>query len=307
MLDQQTRERIETTIQSHELVVFMKGNRAMPQCGFSGRVVQILDSLVDDYATVDVLADPAIRDGIKEYSSWPTIPQIYLKGEFLGGCDIVNELFATGELHEKLGRPAPVRVVPTVAITDAAAKRIGEYLERSPGKDLKLSIDARFNASMGLAPREPHDVVCEANGITVCMDVSTAERANGITIDLVESATGAAFKIDNPNAPGEVHQISAADVKRLRDSGASFDFLDVRTPEEREIATIEGTRLLDQATAAEIERLPKDTVLVLHCHHGGRSQAAAEHFRSRGFTNVHNLVGGIEAWSKDVDPSVPRY
>lgn len=307
MLDQQTRARIESAIQSNDLVVFMKGDRAMPQCGFSGRVVQILDSLVDDYATVDVLADPAIRDGIKEFSSWPTIPQIYLKGEFLGGCDIVNELFATGELHQKLGRPAPVRVVPTVTITPAAAARIREYLDRSPGKELKLSIDARFNASMGLAPREPHDVVAESNGLAVCMDVSTAERANGVTIDVVESATGAAFKIDNPNAPGEIKQLTAADVQRLRDSGTRFEFLDVRTPEEREIAAIAGTRLLDQATAAEIERLPKDTMLVLHCHHGGRSQAAAEHFRSRGFTNVHNLVGGIDAWSKDVDPSVPRY
>lgn len=307
MLDQQTRARIETAIRENDLVVFMKGSRAMPQCGFSGRVVQILDSLVDDYATIDVLSDPDIREGIKEFSSWPTIPQIYLKGEFLGGCDIVNELFATGELHEKLGRPAPERVVPTITITDAAAARIREYLDRSPGKDLKLSIDARFNSSMGLAPREAHDVVAEANGLTVCMDVSTAERANGITIDLVESATGAAFRIDNPNAPGEVHQISPAEVKRLRDSGASFHFLDVRTPEERAIATIDGTHLLDQATAAEIERLPKDTMLVLHCHHGGRSQAAAEHFRSRGFTNVHNMVGGIDAWSQDVDPAVPRY
>jgi monothiol glutaredoxin len=307
MLDQQTRTRIESAIKGNDLVVFMKGNRAMPQCGFSGRVVQILDSLVDDYATVDVLSDPAIREGIKEFSSWPTIPQIYLKGEFLGGCDIVNELFATGELHEKLGLPAPVRVVPTVTITEAAGKRIREYLERSPGKELKLSIDARFNASMGLAPRDAHDVCAESNGLTVCMDVSTAERANGITIDLVESATGAAFKIDNPNAPGEVHQISPAEVQRLREGGANFQFLDVRTPEEREIATIAGTRLLDQATAAEIERLPKDTMLVLHCHHGGRSQAAAEHFRSRGFTNVHNMAGGIDAWSKDVDPSVPRY
>jgi monothiol glutaredoxin len=307
MLDERTRGRIESAIKSNELVVFMKGDRAMPQCGFSGRVVQILDSMVDDYATVDVLADPEIRDGIKEFSSWPTIPQIYLKGEFLGGCDIVNELFATGELHEKLGLPAPVRIVPTVHVTDAAAARIREYMDRAPGKELKLSIDARFNASLGLAPREAHDVVAESNGLTVCMDVSTAERANGITLDLVESATGSAFKIDNPNAPGEVKQISAADVQKLRDSGTSFEFLDVRTPEERETASIAGTRLLDQTTAAAIEQLPKDTMLVLHCHHGSRSQAAAEHFRSRGFTNVHNMVGGIDAWSRDVDGSVPQY
>ena len=81
----------------------------------------------------------------------------------------------------------------------------------------------------------------------------------------------------------------------------------MRTPEERATASIHGTRLLDQATAAEIERLPKDTMLVFHCHHGGRSQAAAEHFRGRGFTNVHNMAGGIDAWSREVDPSVPRY
>lgn len=307
MLDQQTRERIQSTITSHELVVFMKGSRGMPQCGFSGRVVQILDSLLDEYATVDVLADPAIREGIKEFSSWPTIPQIYLKGEFLGGCDIVSELFATGELHAMLGLPAPVRTVPTVTLTAAAATRIREYMDRAPGKDLKLSIDARFNSSLGLAPREEHDVVAESNGIAICMDVSTAERANGVVIDLVESATGAAFKIDNPNLPGEVRQISPAEVKTLLDGGARFEFLDVRTPEERTTASIAGSRLLDAATAAEIEQLPKDTMLVLYCHHGGRSQSAAEHFRTRGFTNVHNMVGGIDAWSRDIDPSVPRY
>lgn len=307
MLDERTRERIEQAIRSNELVVFMKGDRAMPQCGFSGRVVQILDSLVDDYHTIDVLSDPDVREGVKEYSSWPTIPQVYLRGEFLGGCDILTEMYATGELHQKLGLPVPERKIPKITITDAAANRIREYLDRSPGKDLRLSIDARFNSSLGLAPRGDHDVVTEANGLTVCMDVSTAERADGVTLDLVESATGAAFRIDNPNAPGEVHQITPAEVKRLLDAGTPFEFLDVRTPEERATASIAGTRLLDQATAAEIERLPKDTMLVLHCHHGGRSQAAAEHFRSKGFTNVHNMVGGIDAWSREVDPSVPRY
>ena len=82
----------------------------------------------------------------------------------------------------------------------------------------------------------------------------------------------------------------------------------MRTPEERATASIPGTRLLDQnAAAGEIEQLPKDTMLVFHCHHGGRSQAAAEHFRGRGFTNVNNMAGGIDAWSREVDGSVPRY
>jgi monothiol glutaredoxin len=306
-LNEQTRERIESYIRGNEVVLFMKGDRAMPQCGFSGKVVQILDSLIDEYDTVDVLADPDIREGIKEYSAWPTIPQLYVKGEFVGGCDIITELYATGELHEKLGRPMPERKIPTVRISDAAAARIREYLQRSPGKQLKLSIDARFQASLGLSPAQEHEVEVEANGIPVRMDYATAERADGLSIELVESETGAAFKIDNPNAPGEVKQLSPRDVKALLDRGERFVFLDVRTPEERATAAIPGTRLLDQGVAAEVERLPKDTMLVFHCHHGGRSQAAAEHFRSRGFTNVNNMAGGIDAWSRDVDGSVPRY
>jgi monothiol glutaredoxin len=306
-LNEDTRERIESYIQGNDVVLFMKGNRSMPQCGFSGKVVQILDSLVQDYATIDVLSDPDIREGIKEYSAWPTIPQLYLKGEFVGGCDVITELYATGELHRQLGLEAPERKIPTVRISDAAAARIREYTQRSPGKDLKLSIDARFQASLGLSPPQEHEVEVEANGIRVLMDYSTAERADGVAIDLVESATGAAFKIDNPNAPAEVKQLAPREVKELLERGTKFVFLDARTPEERAQAVINGTRLLDQPTAAEIERLPKDTMLVFHCHHGGRSQAAAEHFRSRGFTNVHNLAGGIDAWSREVDSSVPRY
>ncbi|MGD9762317.1 MAG: Grx4 family monothiol glutaredoxin [Candidatus Binatia bacterium] len=307
MLSDAGRERIESTIKSSDIVLFMKGNRTMPQCGFSGKVVQILDSLVDDYRTVDVLSDPELRDAIKEYSSWPTIPQLYLRGEFVGGCDIISDLYASGELHEMLGVPVPERKVPTLHITDPAAARIREYLERAPGSDLRLSIDARFNASMGVAPRGEHDIVTEANGISVSMDLGTAPRADGITIDLVEGPTGSGFKIDNPNAPGAIKQIPPAEVKRLQDSGAAFEFLDVRTPHERAVASIPGTKLLDQPTVEAVERLPKDTMLVLHCHHGGRSQSAAEHFRSKGFTNVHNMAGGIDAWSRDVDPSVPRY
>jgi monothiol glutaredoxin len=279
----------------------------MPQCGFSAKVVQILDGLVKDYTTVDVLSDPAIREGIKEYSAWPTIPQLYLKGEFVGGCDVITEMYATGELHQQVGLPAPQRTIPTVRVSDAAAARLREYMQRSAGKELKLSIDAGYQASLGLAPRQEHEVEVESNGVRILMDYSSAERANGLTIDLVESPTGAAFKIDNPNAPAEVQQMAPRQVKELIDSGKRFEFFDVRTPEERATASIPGTRLLDQATAAEIEQLPKDTMLVFHCHHGGRSQSAAEHFRGRGFTNVVNMAGGIDAWSREVDGSVPRY
>ena len=101
-MDAQLRERIETLISSSPVVVFMKGNKLMPQCGFSNNVVQILQSLGIPFETFDVLSDMEIRQGIKEFSDWPTIPQVYVKGEFIGGSDILIEMYNSGELREKL-------------------------------------------------------------------------------------------------------------------------------------------------------------------------------------------------------------
>ena len=92
--------RIEEIVKSNEVVLFMKGTALFPQCGFSSRAVAILDRLGADYETVDVLQDPEIRQGIKQYSDWPTIPQLYVKGEFVGGSDIMMEMFESGELQQ---------------------------------------------------------------------------------------------------------------------------------------------------------------------------------------------------------------
>jgi monothiol glutaredoxin len=93
-------DRISTLVKDNKVLVFMKGTKLMPQCGFSNNVVQILNVLGVPYETVDVLADPDIRQGIKEFSNWPTIPQVYINGEFLGGSDILIELYQSGELQQ---------------------------------------------------------------------------------------------------------------------------------------------------------------------------------------------------------------
>jgi rhodanese-related sulfurtransferase len=104
-----------------------------------------------------------------------------------------------------------------------------------------------------------------------------------------------------------IRQLSAPDLKALLASGAVIELVDVRTDEERAIAAIEGSRLLDQAYHDVLLQRDRDTALVFQCHHGIRSQQAAEYFRAQGFTNLSNLTGGIDAWSALVDPSVPRY
>ncbi len=96
----EVKERIETLINENKIMVFMKGNKLMPQCGFSNNVVQIMNVLGVPFETFDVLSDYDVRQGIKEYSNWPTIPQVYLNGEFLGGSDILIELYQSGQLQE---------------------------------------------------------------------------------------------------------------------------------------------------------------------------------------------------------------
>ena len=303
----ETRSEIERLVGSSPVMLFMKGTRDAPQCGFSSQVVQILDGLVSDYQTLNVLEQPEIREAIKEYSEWPTIPQLYVGGEFLGGCDIIREMHSSGELHEALGLPVPAKVPPpSVTVTDAARELIESAMANSQFRDVHVKIDARFNHQLGFGPEEPGQLRAESNGVQLLFDPDSARRGDGMTIDATDTEEGRGLTVDNPNQP-QVGQMSPQDLKGLLDADEPLVLLDVRTPEERATAAIEGSELLDEETSRRIEALPRDTRLVFHCHSGARSQAAAEHFAGLGFSDVHNLAGGIDAWSLQVDPSVPRY
>jgi monothiol glutaredoxin len=98
-MDSHVAERIRQEIQSNDVVLFMKGTPVFPQCGFSAAVVQVLSHLGVKFNGIDVLQDPGLRQGVKDFSNWPTVPQLYVKGEFVGGCDIVREMFQSGELQ----------------------------------------------------------------------------------------------------------------------------------------------------------------------------------------------------------------
>lgn len=303
-MDPQVRSQIKAEIDSNPVVLFMKGSRTQPQCGFSATVVQILDSLIEDYKTVNVLADAAIRQGIKDYSDWPTIPQLYVKGEFIGGCDIVKDMYANGSLEEALGVQAAPVEAPKVTISATAAEAFKSAVQGD--EYVHLDVDANYNHALAIGPKGPKDLVVEANGIQILVGRASAKRAEGAHIDFVDSPNGKAFKITNPNEPPKVRGISVRELKARLDAGP-LELFDVRTPREREIAQIAGARFLDRTAQDHIMGLAKDVPLYFHCHHGGRSQQAAEFFINQGFKEVYNVEGGIDAWSRDVDTDVPRY
>jgi len=306
-LDPALRSRIESLLQSNRVVLFMKGQPGMPQCGFSAKAVGVLDGLGVDYAHVNVLADQEIREGIKAYGDWPTIPQLYIDGELVGGSDIIDQMANSGELSGLLGLQAPDRTPPAITITPAAVEMLKGALADSPGAALSLSINAQFQPNFQLVPVDANAIAAESNGLRVQFDLPSARRADGITIDWVDDIRGKGLAIDNPNAPKPVQELAVRDAAD-RVTAGSVILVDVRPADERAIASVNvAFRSFDGNGRAELESFPKDTAIAFLCHHGGRSLQAAEQFRALGFTQVYNVTGGIDAWSDQVDGSVPKY
>lgn len=302
-----TQQKIASLVQSNKVLLFMKGSPQAPQCGFSATVVGILGQYLPEYETFDVLSDPEVRNGIKEYADWPTIPQLYVNGEFVGGCDIIREMDQSGELVEALGDAVDLPDPPKISVTDAAAATIKAALEDADENDVvRVAINETFNHDLELGPERPGDIVVNTNGVTLAFDLASARRATGLTVDYVQTPQPG-FKMDNPQAPPKVESISPAEVKTLLDADDKLWLLDVRSPTEAKTASIKGAQLLTKEVFSKVMELPKDTKLIFHCHHGMRSFQAAEHFTQQGFQDVHNMAGGIDAWSTLVDSDVPKY
>jgi len=305
-LDDNVKAKIEDYLNSDKVVLFMKGNPQQPMCGFSAKTVAALDSVVPKYTAVNVLDDADIREGIKVYGDWPTIPQLYIDGELIGGCDIVLNMLNSGELHQVLGLEAPDRTPPEVTITEGASAKILEAMQGHEGIALHFQIDANWDAQFNLAPPQGNEVVTESNGINVLMDLATAQRARGATIDWISSVQGEGLAIDLPMAPPPVKQMSVKELaERLKEGNITL--VDVRGEADRERASVEGSVSLTQEAMADLEKMPKDSEIAFMCHHGNSSMGAAEYFRKQGFTNISNVAGGINAWSLEVDPKVPTY
>lgn len=308
LLDPALRARIESLLGAHHVVLFMKGEPRAPQCGFSAKAVGALDSLGVDFAHVDVLSAPEIREGIKAYGQWPTIPQLYIGGELVGGSDIIEQMAHSGELNTALGLPAPDRTPPSITITAAAAQMLREAVANAgDGYALQVEVDSRFNAKLQLAPVDANAIAVEHDGLRAQFDLASARRAEGLTIDWADDERGRGLVIDNPNAPPKVAMLSPVEAAE-RVAAGTLMLVDVRPPEERALASVNVPfSTVDGDALAQLEALPKATALAFICHHGQRSAQVAEHFRGLGFRQLFNVVGGIEAWAELADTHVARY
>ena len=217
-------ERISNLIEANPVLLFMKGTPEAPQCGFSNRVIQVLNSWDVPFESINVLSDENIRQEIKDFSNWPTIPQLYINREFVGGCDIVEELSSNGELADVLKQAYPDR-------------------EFTP-----------------------------------------------------------------PPPPAEVQEISSTEASEMLKQNPEIPLLDARSEEERQMACITNSRMLDNQLAQEIqESWDLESPMILICHQGVRSLQAGQYFTSQGFQQVYHISDGIDGWSLNVDPAIPRY
>ena len=218
------KERISNLIEKNPVLLFMKGPPEAPQCGFSYRVVQVLNSWNVPFQSFNVLSDEGIRQGIKDFSNRPTIPQLYINREVVVGCDIIEELSGNGELADVLKQAYP---------------------------------DRDFTP---------------------------------------------------PPPPAEVQEISSTEASEMLKQNPEIPLLDVRSEEERAMACINNSRLLDNQLAQEIqESWDLESPMILICHQGVRSLQAGQYFTSQGFQQVYNVSDGIDGWSQTVDSSIPRY
>ncbi|MDB4985707.1 MAG: glutaredoxin, partial [Myxococcaceae bacterium] len=268
-MEAQLKQEITDLLQNNQVVLFMKGSKNFPQCGFSATVVGILkDAGLREFRDINILQRHDLREGMKEYASWPTFPQLYVNGEFVGGCDIVKELHASGEIFDVLGTTAPEIKQPTITITEAARRAIAAVAEgdaAEAGGALRVEISPQYEYALSIDEEKPGDFKLSLDGVSVLLDRQSATRAEGLKIDFSEAGEGG-FRIENPNEPPKVRQL---DVRQLKDmmSAGSLELFDVRTPDERAKAKIDGAQHFDQAAQDKLAKLDKDTPVFFHCHH----------------------------------------
>ncbi len=309
LLNIKIKEKIINYINREKIALFIKGTPQEPQCGFSAKIIEILDFFVSDYVSINVLEDEQVRNGIKEYSNWPTIPQLYVDQKFIGGSDVVSQMYDNGELLELFNiKKISKNFIFNIKITNDAKNKFINFLQNNNKISyFRLTINAKFEHKLSISILKQNDVISKNNDISLILDPVSATRVNNIIIDYKQIGFKEGFKIINPNKPPKIKQINALELKRKIDNKDKLMVFDVRTKEEWDIVHIKNTYFFRDFSSEQKNKLNKHKMIVFLCHHGMRSQRIAESFRMNGFTNVYNLIGGIDEWSRNIDTTLVRY
>jgi len=196
----------------------------------------------------------------------------------------------------------------TISVTHTAKTALLEALEGAPDGDAAhLTITEHYEHGLSLGPVMDGEHSIDVGGLSLFLDPQSATRADRVAIDYVADGDTMGFRIENPNAPPKVVEIGAEQLAAKLTSGDIKVLIDVRTDWERGIASLPDSMLLDEQASHALEALDKDTPIAFYCHHGMRSRMAASQYVQRGYTQVFNLIGGIDAWSMVIDSSIPRY
>ncbi|MBW2457659.1 MAG: Grx4 family monothiol glutaredoxin [Deltaproteobacteria bacterium] len=303
-------DQIADLISHHQVVLFMKGTAETPRCGHSARAVEVLERCGVEFEAVDVLADPAMGDGIKTYSKWPTLPQAYIDGEFVGGSDILARRYDQGDLQKQLGAEPEEDPPPTIelTVTYTAQEVLAGGLEQAGEGVARFTVSPSFHYDLTLGTQAESDVVVRCGKVDLHVPRHAASRAHGTTIDFVSGPDGEGFRIKNPNEPPRPQPVMPAELQRWLDGERQVHLYDVRNAAERAQATIAQAEVMGPGgDLAAVAGLPTDTTIVLFCHHGLHSGSTAARLCREGYTEVHVLTGGIDAWAAEIDRSVPRY
>lgn len=200
---------------------------------------------------------------------------------------------------------------PKIILSVAAQEALRAALEAEAECDcILLEIDQNYTCNLQLANTKelgPTLSTYLLHALPTALSPDSLRRAEGMSIDFVNDETGVGFKIINPKAPPRISELSPKACQEMLAREFSGQFVDVRSPSEREICALPQSRILDQCYFSELKKLAKDTPIIFYCHHGVRSRHAAEEFLALGFTKLYNLSGGIDAYSRQVDPQIPRY
>lgn len=289
-MTEEVQQKLQNMVNSHDVVLFMKGDRQQPQCGFSARVVGILEDLEIEYQTFNVFSDPDIRSGMKDFSQWPTFPQLYIKQEFIGGCDIVTDLMQSGELPNMLGVNLEAVPVPTIHLSPSITQLFKESISQHGG-GIHLTIPKDFQYDIAIGPKQGNQMEVIVDDIPFYLTRGSAQRANGLSLDF-RDGEGGGVMIENPNEPKfsdlDVHELTTwlAETPDAKLYQIGTDADDVHP----------NATLLTATSHQEIQQLATDHPIAFICNHGVRSAQAAKSLAFQGYTNVINVMGGMSAW-----------